>query len=109
MQVELDDKNFQEEVLESSVAVLVDFWAPWCTPCKMISPFIDEIAIQYKDSLKVCKLNIDESSVIISKYNITSIPTLMVFKNGEPKAQNIGALPKEDLEKLIKPYIKGNI
>lgn len=109
MQVELDDKNFQEEVLESSVAVLVDFWAPWCSPCKMISPFIDEIAIQYKDSLKVCKLNIDESSVMISKYNITSIPTLMVFKNGEPKAQNIGALPKEDLEKLIKPYIKGNI
>jgi thioredoxin 1 len=107
MYIELDDKNFQKEVLESSVAVLVDFWAPWCGPCKMISSVIDEIAIQYKDSLKVCKLNIDESCVIISKYNITSIPTLMVFKNGEAKAQNIGALPKEDLEQLIKPYLKG--
>jgi len=95
--VHLTDKNFKQEVLESDVPVLVDFWADWCGPCKMIAPLIEEIAQQYAGKVKVAKLNIDEGQSYASKYGIMSIPTMIIFKDGQAVDQLVGALPKKDL------------
>ena len=97
MALQLNENNFDAEVLQSGTTVLVDFWAEWCGPCKMISPIIDEVASELKGKLKVGKVNVDEAQELAAKYGIMSIPTLLVFKNGEIVDQLVGAMPKAQL------------
>jgi thioredoxin 1 len=96
------DDNFESEVLKSSKPVLVDFWATWCAPCKAIGPIVEEIAEQFKDSVKVIKLNIDDSQKTALNYNVRSIPTLILFKDGKILDTLIGLVPKERLEAFVK-------
>ena len=102
---EVTDNNFDAEVLESELPVLVDFWAPWCGPCRRVSPVVEEIAGERADVLKVVKMNIDENQQTAIKFNIMSIPTLMVFKHGELKKTVIGAYPKRKLEEELEPAL----
>ena len=95
------DQNFNEEVIESSKPVLVDFWAEWCGPCKMIAPSLEELADDYKDSIDVAKLNVDENPSIASDFSIRSIPTLLIFKDGSPVSQIVGAVPKSTIKSKI--------
>ncbi len=99
--VHTNDENFEADVLNSDKAVLLDFWAEWCGPCKMIAPLLDEAADQYEDKLKVAKIKIDESPNTPAKYQIRSIPTLMLFKDGSVLAQKLGAMPKKDLTEFL--------
>ncbi len=96
----LTSLNFNEEVIKSDKKVLIDFWAPWCGPCRMMSPVVDEIADE-TDEVKVCKVNVDEEPEIAMKYGIMSIPTLLVIENGEVTGKSIGAVPKENVLALI--------
>jgi thioredoxin 1 len=99
------DGNFKAEVLNSSVPVLVDFWAPWCGPCLRVAPVVQEIAKEYSGSLKVGKLNVDENHQVAMNYGIQSIPTLMVFKSGEMKERIVGAVPKDIILKAVTKHI----
>lgn len=99
------DANFDTEVLQSTTPVLVDYWAEWCGPCKMIAPILDEIATEYGERLKVAKLNIDENQITPPKYGIRGIPTLMLFKNGNIEATKVGALSKSQLTAFIDSHI----
>jgi thioredoxin 1 len=99
--VYLTDESFQNEVLESSEPVLVDYWAEWCGPCKMIAPILNEIATEYHGRIKVAKLNIDENPQTPPKYGIRGIPTLMLFKDGNVEATKVGALSKSQLTAFI--------
>mgnify|MGYP002084828931 FL=1 len=99
------DANFDAEVLQSATPVLVDYWAEWCGPCKMIAPVLDEVANEYGDKLKVVKLNIDENQSTPPKYGIRGIPTLMLFKNGDIAATKVGALSKSQLTAFIDSHI----
>ncbi|CAM6109135.1 unnamed protein product [Calypogeia fissa] len=101
----VSDKTFRSLVLESDIPVLVDFWAPWCGPCRMIAPIIDELAKHYKGKIKCLKLNTDESPGIATEYGIRSIPTVMIFKGGEKKDTVIGAVPKSTLKAAIEKYL----
>jgi thioredoxin 1 len=105
MEVKVNDENFKKEVLESKLPCLVDFWAEWCMPCLRLAPVIEQIAKEYKGKLKVCKLNVDEAPKTASSYEIMSIPTLAVFKNGKVVDKIIGALPKSELETTLKKHI----
>jgi len=105
MAVNINDSNFKHEVLDEGLPVLVDFWAEWCGPCRMVGPIVEEIAKEYKGELKVCKLNVDEAPETASKYGIMSIPTLAIFKKGKVVDKIVGALPKAELEAAIKPHI----
>ncbi len=105
MSIEANDLNFDKEVLQSDVPVLVDFWASWCMPCKMLAPVIDEISEEYKGKLKVCKLNVDDARNTASQYQIMSIPTMVLFKNGEIIEKITGALPKETIIGKITGYL----
>lgn len=96
----LTDQNFETEVLKSEIPVLVDFWAEWCQPCKIVDPIVHELAGDYAGKLKVGKLNVDENTVS-GNYNVMSIPTLMIFKKGQPVKSVIGARPKEDIKRAI--------
>lgn len=102
---EVTDNNFQAEVLESEVPVLVDFWAPWCGPCRQVGPVVEEIANEKSGTLKVVKLNTDENQQTAISYNVLSIPTLIVFKNGAEAKRVIGAYPKKRLEAEIAPAL----
>ncbi|MCK5580233.1 MAG: thioredoxin [Candidatus Omnitrophica bacterium] len=95
--IQITIKNFEEEVVKSDLPVLVDFWAEWCGPCKMISPVIDEIAEEMAGKVKVAKVNIDESQELAAKYNVMSIPTLLIIKQGEVVDQTVGAVGKDQL------------
>lgn len=99
------DSTFQQEVIESEVPVLVDFWAPWCGPCRMVAPVVDEVAEQYKDQVKVVKVNTDENPSIASEYGIRSIPTLMIFKDGQRVDIVVGAVPKTTLANTLEKYL----
>jgi len=101
----ITDATFEKEVLESSTPVLVDYWAEWCGPCKMIAPILDEIASEYADQLKIAKLNIDENQATPQKYGIRGIPTLMLFKNGNIEATKVGALSKSQLTAFIDSHL----
>ena len=97
----VSDANFDAEVLKAAGPVVVDFWAEWCGPCKMIGPHLEEIAGAMGDKVKIVKLNVDENPATASKYGIMSIPTLMIFKNGELAARQVGAAPRQKLEQWI--------
>lgn len=105
MEVEINDANFKEEVLDSDLPVLVDFWAEWCAPCLMVAPAVEKIARDYAGKLKVCRLNVDEAPQTASRYRIMSIPTLAIFKNGELVDGIIGAVPESRIVSKISPYI----
>ena len=101
---DVTDNNFQAEVLESETPVLVDFWAPWCGPCRIIAPSLEELNDEI-DNLRVVKLNVDENQQTAAQYNVMSIPTLIVFKNGEPAKTIIGAMPKKRLQQELEPAL----
>jgi thioredoxin 1 len=103
--VHLTDANFEEEVLKSEIPVLVDYWAEWCGPCRMIAPILDDLAGEYQSRLKVAKLNIDENPMTPPKYNIRGIPTLMLFKEGNVEATKVGALSKSQLSAFIDTHV----
>ena len=98
---ELNKDNFEKEVMEANVPVLIDFWASWCGPCRMMSPVIEKIAEEMGDKLKVCKVNVDENHELAEKYEIMTIPAFIVMKNGAEAGRTIGVQPKEDILKLI--------
>ena len=102
---EVTDANFEAEVLQSGTPVLVDFWAPWCGPCRTMAPILDEIADEQDSKILVRKLNVDSNQATASKYDVLSIPTLFLFEGGEPKKKLIGALPKKKLMEELAPWL----
>ena len=99
--VHVNDQTFEEQVLKSSRPVLVDFWAEWCGPCKMIAPILDQVAVDYGDRLQVAKVDVEGSQSTAMKYGVRSIPTLMLFKGGVVEAQHVGMLSRDQLGKLL--------
>lgn len=102
---QVTDSSFEQDVLKSDIPVLVDFWAPWCGPCRMVAPVVDEIAQQYDGKLKVVKVNTDENPAVASQYGIRSIPTLMIFKGGQRVDMVVGAVPKTTLSTTLEKYL----
>lgn len=105
-EIMFNDANFKKEVLESKVPVLVDFWASWCGPCRMMAPIIEELAEDYDGKAKIGKLSTEENPAITGEYGIISIPTMIIFKDGKPAEQIIGAVPKEAIAKKLDAILK---
>ncbi len=103
--LEFSDQNFEQDVLNSTQPVLVDFWATWCAPCRMMSPTVDVIAAEYAGRAKVGKLNVDENMTVASRFGIRSIPTLLLFKDGQIQEQVVGTAPKDALNRLLDKYL----
>ncbi|WZL78362.1 thioredoxin [Eubacteriales bacterium mix99] len=103
--VNLTEKSFKDEVEQSTIPVLVDFWASWCGPCRMIAPIVDQLAEEFDGKIKVAKLNVDENSELASRYQVMSIPTLLLFRNGKVVNQMVGARPKGELVKILQSNI----
>ncbi|MDI6735044.1 MAG: thioredoxin [bacterium] len=101
MAMEITDSNFEEEVTKSSIPVLVDFWAPWCGPCKMLAPTLDELSKEYEGRVKISKVNVDENQAKAGEYNVTSIPALKLFKNGKLIDEMVGIVPKKTIMKKL--------
>ena len=102
---EVTDSNFQAEVLEADTPVLVDFWAPWCGPCRRVSPVLEEIAAERGDALRVVKLNVDENQQTAASFDVLSIPTMILFKGGQPVKKVVGAYPKKKIEAELEPAL----
>jgi thioredoxin 1 len=105
MALEFTNENFEKEVIESEIPVLVDFWAVWCGPCKMLTPTIDQLSSEYEGKVKIGKVNVDENQEIAAKYGIMSIPTIMIFKNGQVVEQFIGVQPKTVYAEALNKYV----
>ena len=103
--IEVTDQTFNEVVLESDLPIVVDFWAVWCGPCKMIAPALEQIAAEYDDQIRVAKLDVDHNSETAIKYGVMSIPTLILFKNGEDVERIVGFMPKEKLVAKLQPHL----
>ena len=99
--IEVNESNFDAMVLKSKIPVLVDFWAPWCRPCMMTAPILDELVDEYKDKLTIAKLNVDENNKVASQFGVMSIPNLIVFKDGKPATQIVGYKPKAELKRTL--------
>ncbi|NIO00871.1 MAG: thioredoxin [Candidatus Latescibacteria bacterium] len=106
-QIEVTDATFEAEVIKSSIPVLIDFWAPWCSPCRIVAPIVEEIATEYAGKIKVGKMNTEDNQQIAAQYGIMSIPTLMIFKDGEVKESVVGAQPKEAITSKIDAVLAG--
>lgn len=104
-QTELTDHSFEQEVLKNQAPVMVDFWAPWCGPCRMLSPVVEEIAKEYEARIKVAKINTDEHPMTAAKYKISAIPSLLFFKNGQVVEQLIGVHPKSEIKKKLESLL----
>jgi len=104
-EVTISQDNFTDEVVQSQIPVVVDFWAEWCMPCKMIAPVLEQISQDYAGKLKVAKVNVDDNGEIAQQFNIVSIPTLLLFKDGEVVGQQVGAVPRETIEGMFKAYV----
>jgi thioredoxin len=104
-EVTVTKSNFDAEVMKSAVPVLADFWAEWCGPCRVIAPILKDLAKEYPDKLKIAKINVDQEPEIAMQFNITSIPTLLFFKQGQMVKQQIGAMPRQALEKIVKDIL----
>ncbi len=100
----ITDDDYDNEVIKSTKPVLVDFWAPWCGPCKMVGPILEELAVEM-EQIKICKIDIDQNSAWASKLGVMSIPTLLLYKDGEVIAKQVGALPKEELKSFLKAHL----
>ena len=105
--IDVNDENFESVVMNSDKPVLVDFWAEWCGPCKMLTPTINALAEEYKDTSSVVKINVDDSPAIATKYGIRSIPSILLFKNGDVVEQRVGAVSKDELAGMLDKIIKG--
>ena len=103
--LEINDENFEDKVLKTKEVVVCDFWAEWCGPCKQLAPLVEEASEEFKDSLSVCKMDVDNNRETAAKYGIRSIPTLMIFENGELVGTEIGALTKQQLDEFIRSKI----
>jgi len=104
--IEVDDTSFEKQVLESELPVLVDFWAPWCRPCLMAAPVLEELATEYAGKITFAKLDVDQNAQVAAKYNIMAIPNLIIFKEGKPASQIVGYKPKEELKKDLDAILK---
>ncbi len=103
--IDVDEKDFEQTVLKSKIPVLVDFWAPWCRPCLMVAPIVEELAEEYSGRVNFVRVNVDQNPQVASRYNIMSIPTLIVFKDGQPASHMVGFRPKQELKQGLEKVL----